>query len=266
MKTRHTAIVSTQSETRINFGANSVLFRNEEGILSRLEAGCLPVYIQLAPGLSGQSFNTHADSFASLARGEAACPHFGLVCAPIEPKSGPLTQAKFFNEKTPKNLKNDKILLISLDLRYYPCNNFKFYSLQGQIFEFFLFFTYNQGKIFLILPITWGHKWYTWSPLGVAPRSRVTILKTSNTSLFTANLPRTWKHFFPLLKKVFPLRVTITVNLLLLRFFLFTLYLIKLILKNDKLTFKLWIKDLTKLELPPFCLFTFWFRRQPLDS
>ena len=47
-------------------------------------------------------------------------------------------------------------LLIFLDLTYYPGKNFKFYSLQGQNFKIFLIFTYNQGKVFLILPITRG--------------------------------------------------------------------------------------------------------------
>ena len=47
-------------------------------------------------------------------------------------------------------------LLIFLDLTYNPGINFKFYSLQGQNFKIFLIFTYNQGKVFLILPITWG--------------------------------------------------------------------------------------------------------------
>ena len=46
-------------------------------------------------------------------------------------------------------------LLIFLDLTYNPCKNFKFYSLQGQNVQIILIFTYNQGKIFLILPITW---------------------------------------------------------------------------------------------------------------
>ena len=50
-------------------------------------------------------------------------------------------------------------LLIFLHLTYKPCKNFKF----------FLIFTYNQGKVFLILPITRGGHMYTWSPLGVAP-------------------------------------------------------------------------------------------------
>ena len=59
-------------------------------------------------------------------------------------------------------------LLIFLDLSYNPCKNFKFYSLQEQNVQIFLIFTYNQGKILLILPITRGHM-YTWSPLGVAP-------------------------------------------------------------------------------------------------
>ena len=58
-------------------------------------------------------------------------------------------------------------LLIFLDLTYNPDKNSKFYSLQGQNFKIFLIFTYNQGKVFLILPITWGHM-YTSSPLGVA--------------------------------------------------------------------------------------------------
>ena len=48
IKTRHTAIISTQSETQISFGTNSVLFCEKETILSRFEAGCLLTYIQLA--------------------------------------------------------------------------------------------------------------------------------------------------------------------------------------------------------------------------
>ena len=44
-------------------------------------------------------------------------------------------------------------LLIFLDLTYNPCNNFKFYYFHGQNVQIFLTFTYNQGKIFLILPI-----------------------------------------------------------------------------------------------------------------
>ena len=67
MKTRHTAIISSQRETQINFGTDSVFFPYEEGILGRFEADCLPAYIQLAPGLSGPSFNIDADSFASCA-------------------------------------------------------------------------------------------------------------------------------------------------------------------------------------------------------
>ena len=47
-------------------------------------------------------------------------------------------------------------LLIFLDLAYNPGINFKFYSLQGQNFKIFLIFTYNRGKVFLILPITRG--------------------------------------------------------------------------------------------------------------
>ena len=47
-------------------------------------------------------------------------------------------------------------LLIFLDLTYNPGKNFKFYSLQGQNFKIFLIFTYNQRKVFLILPIYAG--------------------------------------------------------------------------------------------------------------
>ena len=44
-------------------------------------------------------------------------------------------------------------LLIFLDLTYNPCKNVKFCSFQWKNVQFFIF-TYNQGKIFLILPIT----------------------------------------------------------------------------------------------------------------
>ena len=47
-------------------------------------------------------------------------------------------------------------LLIFLDLTHNPGKNLKFYSLQGKNVQIFLIFTYNQGKIFLILPITQG--------------------------------------------------------------------------------------------------------------
>ena len=60
MKTRHIAIISTQSETQITFGTNSVLFRQKEAILGRFEASCLPGYIQLAPRLTGHAFNMDA--------------------------------------------------------------------------------------------------------------------------------------------------------------------------------------------------------------
>ena len=89
-------------------------------------------------------------------RGGATCPDFGQVCAQAEPKSRPITRAKFFIEKPPKAYENDMNLLIFLDLTYNPCKNVKFCSLQGKNVKFFLIFTYNQGKIFLILPITRG--------------------------------------------------------------------------------------------------------------
>ena len=47
-------------------------------------------------------------------------------------------------------------LLIFLNLAYNPGKKFKFFSLQGQNFKILLIFTYNQGKVFLILPITRG--------------------------------------------------------------------------------------------------------------
>ena len=55
-------------------------------------------------------------------------------------------------------------LLIFLDFTYNPCKNFKFYFLQGQNFKTFLIFTYNQGKVFLILPITRGAHVYLVPP------------------------------------------------------------------------------------------------------
>ena len=59
-------------------------------------------------------------------------------------------------EKPPKTDKSDANLLILKDLTYNPCNNFKFYSLQFQNVKIFIIFTYNQGKIVLILPIILG--------------------------------------------------------------------------------------------------------------
>ena len=93
-------------------------------------------------------------------------PRFYVGMCPAEPKSRPITRAIFSIQNPPKTYKNDMNLLIFLDLTYNTGNNFKFYSLQGQNFKIFLIFTYNQGKVFLILPITQGHM-YTWSPLGV---------------------------------------------------------------------------------------------------
>ena len=43
----------------------------------------------------------------------------------------------------PKSYKNDKNSLIFLDLTYNLCNNFKFYSLQGENVQIFLNFTYD---------------------------------------------------------------------------------------------------------------------------
>ena len=82
----------------------------------------------------------------------------------VDPKPG----QNFSIQKASKTYKNDMNLLIFLDLTYNPGKNLKFYSLQGQNFKMFLIFTYNQGKVFLILSITRGEHMYTWSPLGVA--------------------------------------------------------------------------------------------------
>ena len=61
-------------------------------------------------------------------------------------------------------------LLIFLDLTYNPSKNFKFYSLQGQNFKIFLIFTYNQGKVFLVLPITQGERAHVYLvPIGSPP-------------------------------------------------------------------------------------------------
>ena len=60
-------------------------------------------------------------------------------------------------------------LQILLDITNNPCKKFKFYSHQGQNVQIFQIFTYNQDKIFLILPITRGEHMYIWSPLRVSP-------------------------------------------------------------------------------------------------
>ena len=61
---------------------------------------------------------------------------------PIEPKSVPIICVKFFIEKTPKTYKNDKNLLISLDLfKLQPVQKCitKYTLLKGKIFDFFFF-------------------------------------------------------------------------------------------------------------------------------
>ena len=57
--------------------------------------------------------------------GGGTCPDFGKFCAPAEPKSRPITLAKFFIEKAPKTYENDINLLIFLDLTYDPYKNSK---------------------------------------------------------------------------------------------------------------------------------------------
>ena len=71
---------------------------------------------------------------------------------------------------------------IPISLSLNQGKSFKFYSLQGQNFKIFLIFTYNQGKAFLILPITQGGTVYLVStgscPPPLAKRS-LTRLKLS---------------------------------------------------------------------------------------
>ena len=89
--------------------------------------------------------------------GAATCPNFGWVCALAEPKSTPITHAKFFIKNSPKAYKNDMNLLIFLNLTFIThakISNFTVFK--GKKVQIFLIFTYNQGKIFLILPITQG--------------------------------------------------------------------------------------------------------------
>ena len=78
-----------------------------------------------------------------------------VAMCPAKTKSRTITRPNFFIEEPPKTYKYYMNLLIFLDLTYNPCKNFKFYSLQGKLSKF-SYFTYNQGKIFLILPITGG--------------------------------------------------------------------------------------------------------------
>ena len=90
-------------------------------------------------------------------RGGATCPDFRQVYSPAEPKSSPITRAKFVTEKPPKTYKNDMNLLIFLDLTYNPCKNCKFYSLQGQNFKIFLILPVTRATFswfYLLLPIT----------------------------------------------------------------------------------------------------------------
>ena len=77
------------------------------------------------------------------------------MCPGRTRKSRPITRAKFIIEKPPKTYENDMNLPIFLDLTYNPCMS-NFAILKGKMSSFFLISTHNQGKIFLILPITWG--------------------------------------------------------------------------------------------------------------
>ena len=96
--------------------------------------------------------------------GGGKLPRFWVGMSPSSTKKHSHKAGKIFHSKTPKTYKNDRNLLIFLDLSYNPCTNLIFYSLQAQILHiFFLIFTYKnkncqncQGKIVLILPITLG--------------------------------------------------------------------------------------------------------------
>ena len=67
-------------------------------------------------------------------------------------------------------------LLIFLDLTYNPCKNFKFYYLQGKNVQIFLIFTYNQDKIFLILPIIQGGAHVYLVSIGSSPSTELSCL------------------------------------------------------------------------------------------
>ena len=109
---------------------------------------------------------------------------FRYVCGRAEPKSRPITRAKFFIQKPPKTYKNGMNLLIVWDLTYNRGKNFKFCSLQGQNFKLFLIFTYNQGKVFLILPITRGAHLYVVSIWSCPPRSQRSLFPTHTGARF----------------------------------------------------------------------------------
>ena len=178
-----------------------------------------------SPLKSGVTVGIDAASLASRARG-ANLPRFWVGTCPVEPKSVPITWAKFFIKKTPKTYKNDKNLLISLDLfKLQPLQKFQSLLSSRAKYSIFFIFTYNRGKISLILPSTRGAQVYLVSTGSCPPVTSSHINWALNTSLFTA---RTWEHFLPLLNKVFPLRVTKTVNCCYQDFFLFALYLIEL--------------------------------------
>ena len=66
-------------------------------------------------------------------------------------------------------------LLIFLDLAIILVKSSNFTLTRGKLSEFLLFFAYNQGKIFLILPITRGGHMYTLPLLIVCPLPRIKL-------------------------------------------------------------------------------------------
>ena len=138
--------------------------------------------------------------------GQLAQIYVGMC--PGRTKSRPITRAKFFIQKPPKTYKNDTNLLIFLDLTYNPCKNFKSYSLQGQNFKIFLIFTHNQGKGFLILPITRGYTCIPGLHWEFNPPPSLQLLSCITSSIsnrLCPNFLRSWRtRLVNLILKMFP--------------------------------------------------------------
>ena len=133
---------------------------------------------------------------------ERHLPRFWVGMCPVEPKSVPITWAKCFVEKTPKTYKNDKNLLISLDLfKLQPVQKFQSLLSSRAKYSIVLFLRISGAKFswFYLLPgggtSISGLHWELLPPVTCNH-----IDWALNTSLFTANLQRapgsTFFHFW----------------------------------------------------------------------